>query len=98
MTAVDANADDTAAQQPPAPPVVGPMAGDPAMLGLGSFIVGSVALGLALVGVVPVGVLGAPLAIILAATARGLLMPLSGPPPSARARWLPSSASSGPSG
>jgi hypothetical protein len=50
------------------------MAGDPAMLGLGSFIVGSVALGLGLVGVVPVGVLGAPLAIILAATALGLLM------------------------
>ena len=44
------------------------------MLGLGSFIVGSVALGLALVGVVPAGVLGAPLAIILSATALGLLM------------------------
>ena len=57
-----------------AAPVVGPMAGDPAMLGLGSFIVGSVALGLALVGVVPAGVLGAPLAIILAATALGLLL------------------------
>jgi succinate-acetate transporter protein len=57
----------------PAPPV-GPLAGDPAMLGLASFIAGSVALGLALVGVVPVGVLGAPLAIILAATALGLLM------------------------
>jgi succinate-acetate transporter protein len=50
------------------------MAGDPAMLGLGSFIVGSVALGLGLVGVVPAGVLGAPLAVILAATALGLLM------------------------
>ena len=60
---------------PAAPaPVVGPMAGDPAMLGLGSFIVGSVALGLSLVGVVPAGVLGAPLAIILSATALGLLM------------------------
>jgi len=77
MTALDANPDDTAravAPEAPAPPVVGPMAGDPAMLGLGSFIVGSVALGLGLVGVVPVGVLGAPLAIILAATALGLLM------------------------
>lgn len=64
------------AQDAPAPaaPVVGPMAGDPAMLGLGSFIVGSVALGLGLVGVVPAGVLGAPLAIILAATALGLLL------------------------
>ena len=74
MTALDANPDDAAVTQAPAPPVVGPMAGDPAMLGLGSFIVGSVALGLGLVGVVPVGVLGAPLAIILAATALGLLM------------------------
>lgn len=73
MTAVDANAGDTAAAAP-AEPVVGPLAGDPSMLGLGSFIVGSVALGLSLVGVVPAGVLGAPLAIILAATALGLLM------------------------
>src|SRR5580693_8353471 len=57
--------------QPPAEPapVVGPLAGDPAIFGLGSFIVGSVAL-----GVVPAGVLGAPLAIILSATALGLLM------------------------
>jgi succinate-acetate transporter protein len=81
MTTVDATADEsgrsgTLAQEAAAPPaaVVGPMAGDPAMLGLGSFIVGSVALGLALVGVVPAGVLGAPLAVILAATALGLLM------------------------
>jgi succinate-acetate transporter protein len=50
------------------------MAGDPSIFGLGSFIAGSVALGLSLVGVVPTGVLGAPLAIILAATAVGLLM------------------------
>src|ERR1700683_760528 len=66
----------TVTQPPPAEPapVVGPLAGDPAIFGLGSFIVGSVALGLALVGVVPAGVLGAPLAIILAATALGLLL------------------------
>jgi len=50
------------------------MAGDPSIFGLGSFIAGSVALGLSLVGVVPTGVLGAPLAIVLAATALGLLM------------------------
>jgi len=76
MTALDANPDNTSqAPVPEAPaPVVGPMAGDPAMLGLGSFIVGSVALGLAIVGVVPAGVLGAPLAIILAATALGLIL------------------------
>jgi hypothetical protein len=74
MTALDANPDDVAAPEAPAAPVVGPMAGDPSMLGLASFIAGSIALGLGLVGVVPVGVLGAPLAIILAATALGLLM------------------------
>jgi uncharacterized protein len=77
MTALDANPGDTDQPDPQAaaaPPVVGPMAGDPAMLGLGVFIAGSVALGLAIVGVVPAGVLGAPLAIILAATALGLLM------------------------
>ena len=75
MTALDADPDNTAAPEAAAPPpVIGPMAGDPAMLGLGTFIVGSVALGLAIVGVVPAGVLGAPLAIILAATALGLLL------------------------
>src|SRR5690349_23730328 len=77
MTALDADPDGTAQpapQEAPAPAVVGPLAGDPAMLGLSSFIVGSIALGLGLVGVVPVGVLGAPLAIILAATALGLLL------------------------
>ena len=75
MTTVDTTADESgrpATLEPQAPAaVIGPMAGDPSMLGLGSFIVGSVALGLALVGVVPAGVLGAPLAIILAATALG---------------------------
>jgi succinate-acetate transporter protein len=79
MTTVDATAGESGrssaiAEEAAAAPVVGPMAGDPSMLGLGSFIVGSVALGLALVGVVPAGVLGAPLAIILCATALGLLM------------------------
>ena len=78
MATVDATAGESGqpatAPEAPAAPVVGPMAGDPAMLGLSSFIVGSIALGLGLVGVVPVGVLGAPLAIILAATALGLLL------------------------
>jgi uncharacterized protein len=79
MTTVDATAGESGrssalAEEAVAAPVVGPMAGDPSILGLGSFIVGSVALGLALVGVVPAGVLGAPLAIILCATALGLLM------------------------
>jgi uncharacterized protein len=84
MTALDANADGT-----PRPEVqteeteevvvaevavTGPLAGNPAILGLPTFIAGSVALGLGLAGVVPAGVLGAPLAIILAATALGLLL------------------------
>jgi len=79
MSTLDATAGESGAPAPvtaqAAPePVVGPMAGDPSILGLGSFIVGSVALGLSLVGVVPAGVLGAPLAIILSATALGLLL------------------------
>jgi uncharacterized protein len=72
MTTVDATAGGSAPTE--AAPVVGPMAGDPSIFGLGSFIAGSVALGLSLVGVVPTGVLGAPLAIVLATTAVGLLM------------------------
>ena len=74
MTTVDATAGGSASTQEVPAAVIGPLAGDPSILGLGSFIAGSVALGLGLVGVVPTGVLGAPLAIILAATALGLLM------------------------
>src|SRR6202007_573756 len=78
MTTVDATAGESGrpavAEEAPAPAVIGPMAGEPSIVGLGSFIAGSVALGLGLVGVVPFGVRGAPLAIILAATAVGLLM------------------------
>ena len=74
MTTVDATAGGAAATEAPPAAVLGPLAGDPSILGLASFIAGSVALGLSLVGVVPAGVLGAPLAIILAATALGLLM------------------------
>jgi uncharacterized protein len=80
MTALNADADstprpDTHTEEAVAETaVIGPLAGNPAMLGLPSFIAGSVALGLGLAGVVPAGVLGAPLAIILAATAIGLLL------------------------
>src|SRR5580658_9886061 len=74
MTTVDATAGGSAAAEAAPAPVVGPLAGDPSIFGLGVFIAGSVALGLGLVGVVPAGVLGAPLAIVLAATALGLLM------------------------
>ncbi len=80
MTTLNADADST--PQPDAQTeeaaaetaAIGPLAGNPAMLGLPSFIAGSVALGLGLAGVVPAGVLGAPLAIILSATALGLLL------------------------
>jgi succinate-acetate transporter protein len=79
MTTVDATPGEsgrpaTVTEEAPAAPVVGPMAGDPSIWGLASFIAGSVALGLGLVGIVPFGVLGAPLAIIVAATALGLLL------------------------
>jgi succinate-acetate transporter protein len=80
MSTVDATAGESGAPAPaapeaaPAPAVIGPLAGDPSIWGLGSFIAGSVALGLGLVGVVPFGVLGAPLAIIVAATSLGLLL------------------------
>jgi len=81
MTALDATADGNPQPEVQAEEVVvaevavtGPLAGNPAILGLPTFIAGSVALGLGLAGVVPAGVLGAPLAIILAATALGLLL------------------------
>jgi hypothetical protein len=81
MTALDAAADGTpqpgahaeeaaAAQAAP----TGALAGDPSILGLPSFIVGSIALGLTLVGVVPATAVGAPLAIILSSTAAGLFI------------------------
>jgi succinate-acetate transporter protein len=77
MAALDATPEEAATVAAPAPepaPAAGAAAGDPSSLGLLSFIVGSVALGLALVGVVPAAAVGAPLAIILAATAAGLFL------------------------
>jgi uncharacterized protein len=81
MAALDAAAGDSARSgarlaEPEAVPAApaGPLAGDPATVGLPSFIVGSVALGLVLVGVVPAGAAGASLPIILAATSAGLFM------------------------
>jgi succinate-acetate transporter protein len=56
-----------AAEAPAAAP-----AGDPLMIGLPCFIVGSIALGLVLVGYVPATAVGASLPIILAATGVGL--------------------------
>jgi succinate-acetate transporter protein len=48
--------------------------GDPSLIGLPSFIVGSVALGLVLVGYVPAAAVGASLAVIIAATGLGLVI------------------------
>ena len=48
--------------------------GDPSLIGLPSFIVGSVALGLVLVGYVPAAAVGASLPVIVAATALGLII------------------------
>jgi uncharacterized protein len=77
MTAVDAGAGGTAhsaATQEAAAEATptGLMAGDPMMLGLPVFIAGSFALALTLLGQVPETTFGAPLAIIMAATALGL--------------------------
>ncbi len=81
MTALNAIPDDSvqpAARVEQAEPteatVAGPLAGNPAVIGLPSFIVGSIALGLVLVGMVPATAVGASLPIILAATAIGQLV------------------------
>ena len=76
MAALDATHDESTpiAAQPAEETAVGPLGGDPALLGLPSFIVGSVALGLVLVGVVPATAVGASLPIILAATSTGLFV------------------------
>ena len=53
--------------QPVEEPARGPLAGEPALVGLPSFIVGAVAFGMVLIGVVPVGAVGAAVPILLAA-------------------------------
>ena len=79
MTAVDASSNEssqpgTRAQEVPAPAATGPLAGNPSALGLPCFIVGSLALGLVLVGVVPATATGASMPIILTATSIGLFL------------------------
>ncbi|MER7249564.1 GPR1/FUN34/YaaH family transporter [Kribbella sp. NPDC000426] len=73
MTTIDADAQSVQEVQPAAE-AAAPAAGDPMMIGLPSFIVGSVALGLVLVGYVSAAGVGASLAIIGAATGLGLLI------------------------
>jgi uncharacterized protein len=53
---------------PVAEPVRRPLSGDPSLVGLPSFIVGAVAFGMVLIGVTPVGAVGAALPIILTAS------------------------------
>ena len=55
-------------------PVATRATGDPQVFGWLAFVAGSICLGLQLTGFVPLGVLGAPLPIILAATGMGLLI------------------------
>lgn len=55
-------------------PAAGPLIGDPGLLGLPCFIVGTVAIALVFIGVVPAGTTGAALPIILAATATGMFI------------------------
>src|SRR5580698_9156890 len=76
MTALETTADGTPQPGTHAEEAAaaGPLAGDPAILGLPSFIVGSIALGLVLVGLVPATAVGASLPIILAATSAGLFV------------------------
>jgi len=50
-------------------PTKGPLAGEPAIVGLPSFIVGAVALGMTLIGVVPTGMNGAAVPALLVAAA-----------------------------
>jgi uncharacterized protein len=53
---------------PPAEgPAKGPLAGEPALIGFPSFIVGAVAFGMVLIGVVPTTVVGAAMPIVLTA-------------------------------
>lgn len=55
-------------------PATGPLAGDPGMLGLPSFIIGMVAVGLIAIGVLPNAPTNAALPILFAATSTGLFL------------------------
>ncbi|GHF21754.1 hypothetical protein GCM10017786_64810 [Amycolatopsis deserti] len=58
----------------PEAPVRTEITGDPALIGVPTFIVGAIALGLVLTGYVPAGAVGASIAIILPATGLGQLV------------------------
>lgn len=65
-------ATDHVAVEAPTPPPPSPLSADPSVLGLPAFIVGSIALGLVLVGFVPATAAAASLPILIAATGLGL--------------------------
>jgi succinate-acetate transporter protein len=72
MTTIDASTESSQRAAAHAAPAAPPA--DPMMIGLPSFIVGSVALGLVLIGYVPATAVGASLAVIIAATGLGLVI------------------------
>lgn len=74
MTASDTATSQERPAQPEPEPTPGPLSGDPALIGVPTFVVGSIALGLTLVGFVPAAAVGAPVAIILASTGIGQLV------------------------
>lgn len=72
--------------------------GDPQLLGVPIFVVGSIALGLTLVRYVPAAAGGAALPILLAGTGLGLLIATIWAAQTANPSWPPSSASFSDSG
>ncbi|MCW2726228.1 MAG: hypothetical protein JWN35_3149 [Frankiales bacterium] len=72
MTVTETVAEPT--QPAAAAPPPGPLGGDPTLLGVPMFVVGTFALGLAQAGYLPAAASGAPLAILLTATGLGLLI------------------------
>ena len=76
MTTIDADSQSApeVRAQHAAEAAVPAVTGDPSLIGLPSFIVGSVALGLVLVGYVSAASVGASLAILVAATGLGLVI------------------------
>jgi hypothetical protein len=74
MTTTDLASEAVATTAPEAPASPGPAGGDPALIGVPTFLVGSIALGLTLIGYVPATAAGAPIAIIMTATAIGQLV------------------------
>lgn len=71
MTAIQTNQGTTAPAAPPPEPVLAVPVGNPAVIGVPTFLVGSIALGLVLTGYVPATAAGASIPIIMTATGLG---------------------------